>query len=132
MKKVQDRFSEKIGTELIMLSISFDPESDTPSVLKTYGEAHNANFDGWQFLTGNNETITQVMDDYGVFAEPVENFTNASSISFKSQHHIFVHSFNAVLVDQEGKIRFFYSNPVVESENSWSVDKVVGHILSLL
>ena len=36
-----------------MLIISFDPETDTPQKLKTYGENYNGNFNGWHFLTGD-------------------------------------------------------------------------------
>lgn len=131
MKKIQDTLSDRMGSDFIMLSISFDPETDTPSVLKAYGEALQANFDGWQFLTGSNDSISTIMDNYGVFAVPEEFFTNASGTSFKGQHHIFVHSFNAVLIDQKGQIRFLYSNPAFSSESSWSVSKAVSHITSL-
>lgn len=133
MQKIQDRLGNRLGEDVIMLSISFDPETDTPSVLKSYGEAHNANFEGWQFLTGDNESITAVINDYGVLAFPLENITNSNNLNYKPNHHIFIHSFNAVLVDQQGNIRFFYTNPAITSDDkAWSVDKAFSHIISLL
>ena len=43
-----------------MVSISIDPEHDTPAILKKYLEKFNAQ-PGWDFLTGRLEDITQIM-----------------------------------------------------------------------
>lgn len=43
-----------------MVSISIDPEHDTPVILKRYLEKFNAQ-PGWDFLTGRLEDITQIM-----------------------------------------------------------------------
>jgi len=43
-----------------MVSISIDPEHDTPAILKRYLEKFNAQ-PGWDFLTGRLEDITQIM-----------------------------------------------------------------------
>ena len=130
MQKIQDRLGDRLGEDVIMLSISFDPNIDTPSVLKLYGDAHNANFEGWQFLTGDNESIAAVISDYGVFV--IHDNNNSNNFNFKLNHEV-GHTFNAVLVDQQGNIRFFYTNPAFPSlDGAWSVDKAYSHIVSLL
>jgi len=48
------------------LSISFDPKSDSPSVLKAYGEMYQYNPAHWSFLTGPPDKISELADVSGV------------------------------------------------------------------
>jgi protein SCO1/2 len=73
MSFVQDRLGSEFGTKIAFLSITVDPERDTPEVLKEYGEAFGANFAGWFFLTGSRSAIADVTRRYGVFASKTEN-----------------------------------------------------------
>jgi protein SCO1 len=50
---LQRRFREKLGTDLMLLSITVDPEYDTPPVLAGYAKRWGADENGWRFLTGN-------------------------------------------------------------------------------
>src|SRR5262245_35331745 len=52
MVGIQDRLGSAFGTQVFFLSITVDPERDTPAVLKRHAEAHKANTAGWAFLTG--------------------------------------------------------------------------------
>jgi protein SCO1/2 len=52
MSFVQDQLGPNFGTKIAFVSISVDPERDTPEVLKEYGQAFGANLAGWAFLTG--------------------------------------------------------------------------------
>jgi protein SCO1/2 len=73
MSFVQDRLGSEFGTKIAFLSITVDPERDTPEVLKEYGEAFGANFAAWFFLTGSPSAIADVTRRYGVFAAKTEN-----------------------------------------------------------
>ena len=42
----------RFGAKIAFVSITVDPERDTPDVLKEYAQAFGANFAGWSFLTG--------------------------------------------------------------------------------
>jgi protein SCO1/2 len=55
MREVQN---ETADTDLQLLSISIDPEIDTPEIIKRYAEAFKADPDRWRFTTGNMEMIT--------------------------------------------------------------------------
>jgi protein SCO1/2 len=62
MSQVFSEVPGKLGTstaKLRMVSISIDPENDTPTELKSYGKRFNAT-DRWQFLTGRVEDVTLV------------------------------------------------------------------------
>jgi Uncharacterized protein SCO1/SenC/PrrC, involved in biogenesis of respiratory and photosynthetic systems len=52
MSFVQDQLGADFGAKIAFVSITVDPERDTPQVLKEYGQAFGANFEGWSFLTG--------------------------------------------------------------------------------
>jgi len=55
MREVQNATAD---TKLKLLSISIDPEVDTPDKIKTYAGAFHADPDRWKFTTGNPEMIT--------------------------------------------------------------------------
>ena len=46
------------NTKLRLMSISIDPEVDTPEVINTYAQAYKADPDRWKFTTGDPEMIT--------------------------------------------------------------------------
>jgi protein SCO1/2 len=66
MARVQDELGADFGSKVAFLSISVDPEHDTPAVLKEYAEALGANLAGWSFLTGEPAAIREVAHRYGV------------------------------------------------------------------
>src|SRR5438128_747717 len=60
MSFVQDRLGADFGAKIAFISITVDPERDTPEVLKEYAEAFGANLAGWSFLTGAPDAIRDV------------------------------------------------------------------------
>jgi protein SCO1/2 len=68
MSFVQDRLGREFGEKIVFVSITVDPERDSPEVLKEYAQAFGANFAGWTFLTGPPEAIRDVTRRYRVFA----------------------------------------------------------------
>jgi protein SCO1 len=65
---VQDRLGRDFGERIVFVSITVDPERDTPDVLREYAQAFGANLSGWAFLTGPPAVIQDVTRRYGVFA----------------------------------------------------------------
>ena len=47
-----------------MISLTTDPESDTPEVLKSYAARFGAR-DGWVFLTGAKTDVKKILDRLG-------------------------------------------------------------------
>jgi protein SCO1/2 len=66
LARVQDALGPDFGTRIAFLSITVDPEHDTPEVLKEYAEALDADLAGWSFLTGEPAAIRDVAHRYGV------------------------------------------------------------------
>ena len=68
MSFVQDQLGSDFGAKIAFVSITVDPERDTPQVLKEYAQAFGANLAGWSFLTGAPAAIQDVARRYGVYA----------------------------------------------------------------
>jgi protein SCO1/2 len=68
MAGVQNDLGDKFGAKIAFVSITVDPEHDTPAVLKDYAETFGADLKGWAFLTGAPATIEAVGHRYGIYA----------------------------------------------------------------
>jgi protein SCO1/2 len=66
MARVQDELGADFGREVAFVSITVDPERDTPDVLKGYAEAFDADLAGWSFLSGEPAAVLDVAHRYGV------------------------------------------------------------------
>ena len=51
---------------VFFVSITTDPEVDTPKVLKSYAQRYGADFQNWAFLTGSEAQLQQVWKGFGV------------------------------------------------------------------
>ena len=87
---------------------------DTPEVLKQYAKEEGFDIPGWQFLTGTEEQILQVANDYGVVYELVVDHEHENDEQEHehegSQEPVrgFTHNTVVVLIDQDGMVRKTY------------------------
>lgn len=95
MAGIQNRLGSDFGQKVFFVSITVDPERDTPEVLKRYAEAHKANPAGWAFLTGSQAEIRDVAKRYGIYVKT----TRGGDVD---------HTFLTSLVDQSGTLRVQY------------------------
>jgi protein SCO1/2 len=95
MVQVQDELGAEFGAKVAFVSISLDPEHDTPEVLKDYAQFWGAKPEGWAFLTGSPEAVRDVTRHYGVFFSKKDD----GSVD---------HTQLTTLVDAEGHIRVQY------------------------
>ena len=65
---MQDRLGSDFGSKIAFLSITVDPEHDSPDVLRRYAETFGADQAGWKFLTGSPDAVRTIERRYGVFA----------------------------------------------------------------
>jgi len=75
---LQKRFAQDLGRDLVLLTITFDPERDTPEALASYASRWQADGIGWRFLTGSPEDIRRVCALFGQEAFPDEGLMNHS------------------------------------------------------
>jgi protein SCO1/2 len=95
MVDAQDALGADFGTKIGFVSITLDPERDTPEVLKDYAQFWGAKPEGWTFLTGSPEAVRDVTRRYGVFLSKKED----GSVD---------HSQLTSLVDADGELRVQY------------------------
>ncbi|MEO8131978.1 MAG: SCO family protein, partial [Bryobacteraceae bacterium] len=69
---LQRRFRSQIGKELVLVSITIDPQFDTPEVLQDYAKRWGAQADAWRFLTGPAAEIQRVAGNFGLVYWPDE------------------------------------------------------------
>jgi protein SCO1/2 len=74
-KQLQDDLGERVGKDVRLVSITVDPESDAPEVLKRYAAGVGAK-PGWDFLTGDKETVDQVLYKLGLYTDAKEEHSN--------------------------------------------------------
>jgi len=95
MAGLQLRLGAAFGPQVFFISISVDPEHDTPRVLKAYAQAHHANTAGWAFLTGTTAEIRNTAKHYGIYYK-------------KMLHGDVDHTFLTSLIDHKGMLRVQY------------------------
>jgi protein SCO1/2 len=72
LRQVQKLLEDRVGRDIFMYSISIDPETDTPEVLKEYAEKFRVG-PGWLFLTGKEADITLLQRKLGLLIEDLED-----------------------------------------------------------
>lgn len=75
LRQVQQLLGERVGREVFFYSISIDPLSDTPEVLKAYASKFKIG-PGWRFLTGDKQQIDALRQALGLFIDGIDNGRN--------------------------------------------------------
>jgi cytochrome oxidase Cu insertion factor (SCO1/SenC/PrrC family)/cytochrome c2 len=65
LAEVKDRLGDAVGRDIFFISMSVDPEHDTPDLLKAFADAFDANAPGWQLLTGQPHDIKAINAKFG-------------------------------------------------------------------
>jgi protein SCO1/2 len=76
------------------LSVTFDPEFDTPAVLRAYGERYQYDPQHWSFVTGPREQISELASGSDVKFEPASGFIN--------------HNFRTLIIDAAGHLQMIF------------------------
>jgi protein SCO1/2 len=72
---LQNKLGDRVGKEVILISITVDPETDTPEKLKAYARQMGAK-PGWYFLTGSPAQVDAALSKLGQYAENREAHKN--------------------------------------------------------
>ena len=90
---------------LHIVSVSIDPDHDTPPVLKQFGQKFGADFRRWSFLTGTKDDIERVRALYKI---PLERRAKRGPDGEIAAIGIEDHALKAYVVDRHGMKRFEY------------------------
>ena len=75
LEKVQEALGDRLGRDAFLVSMSVDPETDTPARLKEYSRRFHAR-PGWIFLTGKKENVDWALYKLGQYVETKDGHTN--------------------------------------------------------
>src|SRR5918911_2066790 len=69
LARMQQILGDRMGKDVFFISISIDPEHDTPAALKAYAAQYDAG-PGWYFLTGKIADIDLLSKKLGLWSDP--------------------------------------------------------------
>ncbi len=87
---LQKHFADRMGRDLVLLTVSFDPVHDQPELLADAAKSWKADARTWHFLTGPLPDVRQVCSRFGVEAWTDEG--------------LMTHSLHTVIIDRHGEL----------------------------
>ncbi len=105
MKQVQERLLQEptLGKKVRLISLSFDPQYDTPEVMQAYAHHFRRANSDWRFVTTDSETeLTPILSGYDQWRQKV--YKDDGSYSGSMSHILRVY-----LIDQQKRIRNIYN-----------------------
>jgi protein SCO1/2 len=88
--QLQKRFGNRMGKDLVLLSVVIDPANDQPDAMANYARTWKADSRSWHFLTG------QLTD--------IEKLAHEFDMDFYPDEALYIHSFHTVLIDRRGRL----------------------------
>jgi protein SCO1/2 len=103
-----------------LLTISFDPEFDTPKVMRSYGASHTGRysdetFQHWEFATGSADEVKRIAEYFGL-----RYFKDSST----GEEQV-THSLRTAVIDAQGKVVKLYRG------NEWKPAEIANDLKSL-
>jgi len=111
-QQLQEPLKARFGDHTRLLTISFDPAYDTPSVLRRYAQQYTDDTRHWIFATGDTTTIRRLATQFGVHYEAA-----AGEI---------IHNLTTALVAPDGRIGRIWRG------NRWTTDEVLAAVAEVL
>lgn len=112
--------SPELKDKIRLLSISFDPKTDTPEVLKKYGLGYlgkdaKPDFTIWQLATGTEKEVKDVADFFGLMYQ----------IDEKDKTE-FIHSLQTIVIAPDGKVQKVFTG------NEWTTNDLLKELQATL
>jgi protein SCO1/2 len=110
-KAIQDQISRSSDLgDVRLVSVTVDPEFDTPAVLEKHAKAVGADPRVWSFATGTRDDVLGFAKRFGVLSEPGES------------PGIVVHNLRTAVIDAQGRV------VSVHSGNMWTPAEIVADL----
>lgn len=118
MANLQRRLAGE-GDRVHFVTITVDPEVDTPERLRAYAEQHHADLSRWSFLTGDPTQVRATLQR--VFFVPI-----GERRAVEGGYDI-LHTGQLMLVDRNGQMRAMYPT---DAESLASLERDVARLLA--
>ncbi|MFO1475769.1 MAG: SCO family protein [Verrucomicrobiota bacterium] len=93
-----------------LLTLTFDPEFDTPEILRTYAERHHYNPAHWTFATGSLVDITAIAEQFGL-------------VFWHDESGGITHNLRAAVIGPDGKVRQIFAG------NEWKPEELAAALV---
>lgn len=104
---------KKDGIEDIkFVALSFDPDRDTPEVLKKFAEVRELDFKSWTLLTGEINTVNELLKRFDVKAIKTDETTDAEG----NYEYSMMHTDRISLIDENARLRKNYKGSTINIE----------------
>lgn len=105
-----------LGQRVRLLSVTVDPDYDTPKVLRSYGAAYTGEFAGerferWQFATGDAAEVRRLAESFG--------------LSYTRDKDQIIHSLRTAVIGADGRLFKLYRG------NEWKPDELLADLRTL-
>lgn len=107
--------------DIKFVALSFDPERDTPEVLTKFAEARELDFNSWMLLTGEKNTVNELMKRFDVKAIKTDERTDEEGIPEYSM----MHTDRISLIDKNGRLKKNYKGSTL------NIEELVNDIITL-
>ena len=109
---IQERLkADPALSKVHLATVSFDPITDTPPVLKKHAQQLGADLTRWTFLTGDRDDIDQFASRFGVTIG--RDQSDPKNIT---------HNLRTVIIDPEGRLKKTYTG------NEWTPDQILADL----
>ncbi|WP_069131070.1 SCO family protein [Rhodohalobacter halophilus] len=91
-------------SDFMLVSVSFDPDRDTPEILKDYAQNYRIDESNWRLLTGKKSDVEELLD-----ALSVTTIKTPTRFTEENKPIYFIdHTDRVTLIDREGNVRKHY------------------------
>jgi protein SCO1/2 len=84
LMKVQEALGDRVGRDIVMVSVTVDAYTDTPAVLDRYSRRYGTR-PGWYFVTGRQQDLDLIRRRLGVFDAAVDKTQHTGILVFGNE-----------------------------------------------
>lgn len=108
--------------DFMLVSVSFDPERDSPEILKDYAQNYRVDESNWRFLTGKKSEVEELLETIGIITvKTPTRFTEENKPLYFIDH-----TDRVTLIDRDGNVRKHYLG------SEFKLEEIKEDILKLL
>lgn len=94
------------------VALSFDPDRDSPEVLKKFAEVRELDFKSWTLLTGEKNIVNELLKRFDVKAIKTDESNDAEG----NYQYSMMHTDRISLIDENGKLKKNYKGSTLNIE----------------
>jgi protein SCO1/2 len=122
MYLTEKKLKENGIDDVRFVALSYDPERDSPDALKKFAEIRELDFNSWTLLTGENNTVTDLLRRFNVKAIKTDENLDEDG----NPEYSMMHTDRISLIDENGILRKNYKGSTL------NIEEIVKDIKTLM